>query len=204
MPSSRRRRERRCAALLLLLGCAACARPAPAPPPLAAAEVRTLRARFHAVAQTNAGERAVAGVLIIERPDAVRLRLIAPFGVTVLDYVRSDGTAYWWMATGRGETPPQALALLTEVDDAALPEPPSRPGRRFEDYRSVDGVLLPFRITVTAPQAGTVAITIERWEVNPTLPPDAFAPPPDAERIPAARGSSAGSSRRRAEQPGVS
>lgn len=51
---------------------------------------------------------------------------------------------------------------------------------RYGDYRDVDGVAVPFRITLDYPQRNqSVDITIDTYEVNPVLPATAFAPPPD-------------------------
>lgn len=103
-----RRREWLSPALALLL--AACARPAPAPPPSAQltasetvaaysareAAIHTLRARFSAVATAADGaQRRVSGAFLVSRPTgAARFRLMLPFGVTVLDYV-NDGADDW-------------------------------------------------------------------------------------------------------------
>lgn len=103
-PSPERRRATRGTVLLLTL--AACARvantPLPPPPagdPLAvvrqrAAALHALRARFDAVAHFPGGERRTAGVLIVRPPDDARLRLVAPFGLTVFDGLRTGGRTY--------------------------------------------------------------------------------------------------------------
>ena len=105
MPCSRSRDRRRGAAAALLL-LAACARVAPAPPPPAptgdplaivrqrAAALRTLRAQFDAVAHFPGGERESSGVLIVRQPGDARLRLVAPFGLTVFDGLRTGGRTY--------------------------------------------------------------------------------------------------------------
>jgi hypothetical protein len=106
MPCSRSRDRRRGAAAALLFMLAACARPAPAPPPPApsgdplavvrqrAAALRTLRAQFDSVAHFAGGERAASGVLIVRQPGDARLRLVAPFGFTVFDGLRTGGRTY--------------------------------------------------------------------------------------------------------------
>ncbi len=131
MPCSPRR-DVPAAALALLLLVAGCARPpAPLPPaagdPLAVLRARTaafssVRARFSAVAHLDGTQRQASGVLLARRPDALRLRLIAPFGITVLDYTRSaDGTAVWLPADSAGPAPPD-LALFAHLGlDDALP-----------------------------------------------------------------------------------
>ena len=51
----------------------------------------------------------------------------------------------------------------------------------YADYRAVDGVGLPFHITLDYPQwQQSVDITIQRYEVNPTLSDDLFRPPSDS------------------------
>lgn len=96
------RSSRRPDAVALLVALAACARvapPLPPPPPgdpLAVARervaaVRTLRAQFDAVARFPGGERRSTGVLLVRVPDDWRLRLVAPFGLTVLDALHAGG-----------------------------------------------------------------------------------------------------------------
>jgi hypothetical protein len=52
---------------------------------------------------------------------------------------------------------------------------------RYADYRAVGGIALPFRISLEYPQRQqSVDITIDRYEVNPTLSDDLFRPPPDS------------------------
>jgi hypothetical protein len=49
---------------------------------------------------------------------------------------------------------------------------------RYDDLRSVDGFVLPYRITLEDPGRGVIIeIRIVRYEVNPTLAPDLFLPP---------------------------
>jgi len=52
----------------------------------------TLRVRFAATVSAPNARRA-QGVLVVRRPDRLRLRLWSPFGLTVLDYVRAAETA---------------------------------------------------------------------------------------------------------------
>jgi len=238
MPSSRRP-DRRWAALALL-ALAACTRPtpplptAPAGDPLATLRARmagmqTLRARFTATAQTQAGERTAAGVLITARPAALRLRLIAPFGLPVLDYVRRAGAAWLWLPDpGADAAAPPGLLLLDRlaVDEAAPPDACQAflvretltlyrcelPGgarrilhidsqtatlraaedltadtpslrRDYDDYRLVDGVPLPHRIRLVGAGPIHLEIVVDRWEVNPALPADAFVPAAGAVRV---------------------
>jgi len=49
---------------------------------------------------------------------------------------------------------------------------------RYADYRPTAGTLLPWRISLAYPdRAVTLAIEIERYEVNPALPAELFQPP---------------------------
>jgi hypothetical protein len=57
---------------------------------------------------------------------------------------------------------------------------------RYDDYRSVDGAYLPFRILIHDIRPGsekTVDVAIERYEVNPVLRDDVFLPAPNSEPI---------------------
>ncbi len=236
------RRPDRCWAALALLALAACTRPipplpaAPSADPLATlrarmAAVQTLRARFTATAQTPEGERTAAGVLITARPEALRLRLIAPFGLPVLDYVRRAGVASLWLpeqsADPAAAAPPGLLLLdRLDVDEAAPPgacqaflvretltlyqcELPggarrilhldSRTAtlrtvedltadtpalrRDYDDYRLVDGLPLPHRIRLVGVGPTRLEVVVDRWEVNPALPADAFVPAAGAVRV---------------------
>ncbi|MCK6553064.1 hypothetical protein L6Q96_00535 [Candidatus Binatia bacterium] len=90
---------------LLALVPGGCARPAPGPvadrvvrsddPARVFAAVRarersvqTIRARFVVAAVVEEETRRADGVMLVKRPDRVRLRLVSPFGLTVLDYTR--------------------------------------------------------------------------------------------------------------------
>lgn len=125
------REARRAAAAVLLLA-AGCARPPLALPaidgdPLAVlrargAAIATLRARFSAVAYVGGEERRASGVLLARHPDALRLRLIAPFGLTVLDYTRTADEAAVWLPEARADAPADvALFGHLGVDDALPP-----------------------------------------------------------------------------------
>lgn len=125
MPCSRRR-EGRARALLVLLALAGCARVPPLPPappgdPLAVARqrvaaVRTLRARFDAVARVPGGERRSAGVLLVRAPGDWRLRLVAPFGLTVLDAVHVAGRTTITAPLGGGGGDTAAFTRLEPGD----------------------------------------------------------------------------------------
>ena len=105
MPCSRSpERWRAWSAAALLALAVGCARP-PGPPPAAgrdplivlrerAALVKTLRAQFDVVIQVAGDERSASGVLLVRPPDDARMRLVAPFGMTVFDALRTNGRTY--------------------------------------------------------------------------------------------------------------
>lgn len=51
--------------------------------------VQTLRAQFVATMVQGNEERHADGVMLLKRPDRIRLRLVSAFGLTVLDYTRN-------------------------------------------------------------------------------------------------------------------
>lgn len=194
--------------------------------------ITSLRAQFTARTRTLRGERSTEGVLLVKKPDAFRLRLYLPFGLTVFDYVsvgervqlslplegrtvnnapagdlalfsQSDlGQAFLrgpqaFPGTCRAEWDGAGAVLVRCTDAAGVPQRRIRieartatvveeisyaEGRerlvmRFEDYRVVDGELLPHRIALSNPQFEvSVAISVRRHEINPELKPEAFAP----------------------------
>ena len=231
---SRERRARR--ALVLAVALSACARvaplpPAPAPPgdPLAviqhrAAALHTLRAQFDAVARFPGGERRSTGVLIVRPPDDARLRLVAPFGLTVFDGLRTGGRTYVnsplaaghedaslaFMRVGPGYsllfgaadttacrasgtqadrveywcgTPPTRWVAIDRATATVSAEAELENGqplvtRSYGDYRVVDDLPLPYRIRIDYPrQQVSVDITVTRYELNPPLRDEQFAPP---------------------------
>lgn len=230
-PSPRRRRARRVAVLLALLaGCVRPPKPPPAPPgdPLTVlrqrtAALRTLRAAFDVVVHVGGEERGAAGVLIARPPDDARMRLVAPFGMTVFDGLRTGGRTYVTAPLASGDDPASLRAMRFGPGDSVLfgaatgtcravgprdgqamywcGTPPTRwvaidpvtatlsaEGETIDgeplatwayaDYRLVDGQPLPFQIRIDYPRPKvTVDITVERYEVNPPLRDDQFAPP---------------------------
>jgi outer membrane biogenesis lipoprotein LolB len=100
--------------LLLLFGCAAERPPAallPSDPAelLAAIRareeaVRTLRARFRVEMQVDGERRSAGGVLLVAKPDRVRLRLMMPFGLTMFDLLSRDGEVRTSFPLRRDET----------------------------------------------------------------------------------------------------
>jgi hypothetical protein len=193
--------------------------------------IRSLRAQFSTHTQTPAGERSADGVLLVKKPDAFRLRLYLPFGLTVFDYV-SVGERVQIVLPMEGrvvDSPPTGDLAVFSQDDlgqaflrggrafpgtcrpdgdgdgvrvdctradgtlqrriridartATIAEEVSyRDGAerlvmRFEDYRVADGGVLPYRIQLTEPQRSmSVTIAVRRYEVNPELRAELFAP----------------------------
>jgi hypothetical protein len=65
----------------------------------------------------------------------------------------------------------------TIAEEISYAEGSERVVMRFEDYRVVDGGVLPFRIALSQPQRGvSVTISVRRHEVNPELKAELFAP----------------------------
>lgn len=191
--------------------------------------IRSLRARFRSVAQFPNGERAADGVLLVEKPDRFRLRLLLPLGITVFDYL-NVGEQNWTSLPLAGTTEPERAAQFapfsrTDLGETFLRGAFAFPGQctaaaaaddrvlvscrdgdalhrtvsigahgiveevsydgatprliiRYADYRPVEGVALPFRITLEYPQRQQrVDISIDSYEVNPQLAPALFQPP---------------------------
>lgn len=94
--------------------------PIPSEPAILLGEVRareeridSLRARFKATAFHDSEESVVQGVLLVRKPDRFRMRLLLPFGITVLDYV-SYGDRDWTLLP---------LARSGEAEEARLFSP---------------------------------------------------------------------------------
>lgn len=91
----------------------------------------------------------------------------------------------------------QTYALLVDPDSyliaARVEQRTSVGGRtieivtRYEDYRPVNGVLLPHRVTVTADGRAVQETRIEQIEANPELPQDTFAEPASLDSGPAGK-----------------
>jgi outer membrane lipoprotein-sorting protein len=106
MSGARRTARRPCLVIgcLLLAACAAAPPPRPRLPEppdarLAAVRareeaVRSLRARFRSTVHLPDSQRSADGVLLVDKPDRFRLRLLLPFGLTVFDYL-SVGERSW-------------------------------------------------------------------------------------------------------------
>ncbi len=227
-----RRRAWRVAALMATLaGCARAPAPEPAPPGDAlaivrarAAAVRTLRAQFDVAVHLPSGQHRASGVLLVRPPDDARMRLVAPFGLTVFDALRTGGRTYVnaplssdhdeaslaFLHVGPGDslifgadagscrsagtraggveywcgTPPNRWVSIDAATATVRAEGELQDGIpvvtwTYADYRVVDGTPLPFRIGIAYPRLQvTVSITVTRYEVNPALRDDQFAPPP--------------------------
>jgi hypothetical protein len=73
------------------------------------------------------------------------------------------------------------------VEEASYADGAIRLRLRYGDYRPVSGIAMPFRIDLEYPQRQqSVAITIDGYEVNPSLPAGLFEPLADS--VPAAAG----------------
>jgi hypothetical protein len=86
------------------------------------AEVRTreeriesLRARFKATAFHGSDESVVQGVLLVRKPDRFRMRLMLPFGITVLDYV-SHGDRDWTLLPLSRDADTERARLFSPAD----------------------------------------------------------------------------------------
>ncbi|MBX3024711.1 hypothetical protein KF840_07360 [bacterium] len=113
--------------LALLAGCLRPAKPPPAPPgdPLTAlrqrtAALRTLRAAFDVVVHVGADERRATGVLLVRPPDDARMRLVAPFGMTVFDGLRTGGRTYVTAPLASGDDPTSLRAMRFGPGDSVL------------------------------------------------------------------------------------
>jgi hypothetical protein len=235
MPCSRSRERWRAwsaaALLALVLGCL---RP-PGPPPVPAgrdpltvlreraALVKTLRAQFDVVVQVAGDERSASGVLLVRPPEDARMRLVAPFGMTVFDALRTNGRTYLTAPFASGTdaasleaqrfgpgdsllfgadagacradgmrdenivywcgTPPTRWVTINPANATLVEEGETDDGEpvvtwTYADYRLIDGVPLPFHITIDylRPHV-TVVIAVDKYEVNPPLRDDQFQPP---------------------------
>jgi hypothetical protein len=88
-----------------------------------------------------------------------------------------------WVSCRDGATVRRTLRIGFEgiVEETSYEAELSRLSIRYADYRQVDGVVLPFHITLDYPQRRqSVEIRIDRYEVNPTLSDELFQPPPHA------------------------
>ena len=56
--------------------------------------IATMRAKFHARVAVHGEERSATGVLVVDRPDRFRMRLVTPFGLTAFDYLQR-GERIW-------------------------------------------------------------------------------------------------------------
>jgi hypothetical protein len=92
----------------------------------------SLRARFRADTHAGQEERSADGVLLVKKPDRVRLRLMLPFGPTVFDYVswgeHTQVTLPLQGMTGAKAPPAVALFSREDVAETFLRGPQAFPG----------------------------------------------------------------------------
>ena len=115
------------ALLALVAGCLRAPKPPPAPAgdPLTvlrqrAAEVKTLRAQFDVTVHIADDERTATGVLLVRPPDDARMRLVAPFGMTVFDGLRTRGQTYINAPLASGDDPTSLKAMRVGPGDSVL------------------------------------------------------------------------------------
>jgi len=115
---------------LVLLLLAACASRPAGPPPLPVAEpadvvrvvrererqVVSLRAVFTADTDLAGQRRAADGILLVRKPDRFRLRLVLPFGLTILDYVSRGDAEEIVTPLRKGGSLPRDLAPFSRQD----------------------------------------------------------------------------------------
>lgn len=61
--------------------------------------VSSLRATFTARVHRDESSQRASGVLLVQKPDRVRLRLSSPLGFTILDYTSNGGSDRLWLAS---------------------------------------------------------------------------------------------------------
>lgn len=92
-------------------------------------ETRSLRGSFKATASHGSGESDVQGVLLVRKPDRFRMRLMLPFGFTVLDYVSHGDRAWTFLPLAKGESSEEAhLFSPADVRETFLRGPAAFPG----------------------------------------------------------------------------
>jgi outer membrane lipoprotein-sorting protein len=205
--------------------------------------IGSLRASFRATAFHGSDESDVQGVLLVRKADRFRMRLMLPFGITVLDYVSHADRTWTLLPLAKGgdaeearlfspadvretflrgtaafpgscsatsESPQIVQVACRSCDDCPLlrslrldrrsgtiAEETSYDGGeprlaiRYEDYREVAGLPLPFHIVMTYPARRLkVEIHIRAYEVNPELKDELFLPPqgvkPETAAVPGA------------------
>ena len=119
---------------LLIFFCAACPRPpveAPQRKVNRSGVIDTLQARFRARVQAGGDRRSLRGVLLFRRPEALRLRLMMPFGFTVYDGLSIGGQT--WESSPYVEIP-KSDPLLPRIAGLSL----FRPLRECEELSSID------------------------------------------------------------------
>jgi len=107
--------------------------------------------------------------------------------ITVTQRLTVAGRAGYVVELRHGDSPPDTQFVDAQTGDvlrasSVTPVPGAGDipvGMQFEDYRTVNGVRIPFRITTTNPVSGRVIFDIKSVEINLTAPADLFdlAPP---------------------------
>lgn len=121
--------------------------------------------------------------------------LAATYPLSTYDPIRGEVGALTVRrcTSGEGDMCTASRELRIRMRDGAIDEErvtDSDGGKlriRYGDYRVVGIAYLPFRIAIedlTRPDDGRVEVAIDRYEVNPTLADDLFAPAPGSEPIP--------------------
>jgi hypothetical protein len=195
--------------------------------------IRSLRATFKATASHESGQSDVQGVLLVRKPDRFRMRLMLPFGITVMDYVchadrawtllplaqdedaeearlfspadvretfQRGAAAFPGTCSATNESAPVVEVACRSCDACPLLRSLRLDGRsgtisaetsyadgqprlvtRYEDYREIDGLPLPFHIVMAYPARRLrVEIHVRSYEVNPELKDALFRPPQGA------------------------
>ena len=127
----------------------------------------------------------VRGILALERPDRLRLRVLGPASVTLFDLLASQGkcsVVSWPYGTAPAQGSPASQILRALCHDLLAayglgPKPSPATTITYGDWRRVFGSLEPFRVRLENKAHGYSAdIRVVRLAVDPNLPPDVFAP----------------------------
>jgi hypothetical protein len=84
------------------------------------AAVETLRAEFDVAVTIGDDDRSATGVLVVRPPEDARMRLVAPFGITVFDGLRTGGRTYITAPLASGNDPTSLKALRFGPGDSVL------------------------------------------------------------------------------------
>ena len=132
--------------------------------PLAGTDERERAAQFAPFSRTDLGETFLRGAFAFPG----QCSAAAADDDRVLVSCRAGSTLRRTLSIGA-----QGIAEEISYDDTT-----PRLVIRYDDYRPVDGIALPFRIALEYPQRQQrVDISIDSYEVNPQLAPALFQPP---------------------------